>query len=237
MPNPFFKFKQFTIYHDRCAMKVCTDACILGAWFAGKIPKVERVLDIGSGSGLLMMMLAQKSGAVIDGIEIDDASFGQLRENIEGGPWKHRLRAMAGDVRTFEFDKKYDFIISNPPFFENDLVADADNLNVAKHSKLLTLEELVRVIDVNIMDDGSFGVLLPFHRVDYFEEMCGRYGFHLQEKLLVRQSPVHPYFRGLMHFSRAPVSTVVSHELVIHDTSSNYTPEFTALLKDYYLYL
>jgi tRNA1Val (adenine37-N6)-methyltransferase len=237
MPNPYFQFKQFTIYHDQCAMKVCTDACILGAWFAEKIAANSMVLDIGSGSGLLMMMLAQKNNAEIHGIEIDPPSFKQLTENINDSKWKDKLKAFHGDARTFTFPNQYDFIITNPPFFENDLLANEDNLNVARHSKLLTLEELVKVIDLNLSKDGSFGILLPFHRLEYFAGLSNKHGFWLSEQLLVKQTPSHNYFRAILHFKRKADEFTARHELVIQDGKANYTPEFTGLLKDYYLYL
>lgn len=158
-------------------MKVCTDACILGAWFAGKMPSDSLILDIGSGSGLLMMMLAQKNKADIHGIEIDLPSFQQLQENIDHSKWKDKLKAFFGDTRTYSFPGQYDFIISNPPFFENDLHANEENQNVAKHSKSLTLEELVNVIDRNLSREGSFGILLPYHRHEYFIDICRQNGF------------------------------------------------------------
>src|SRR5688572_23080686 len=145
-------------------MKVCTDACILGAWFAPKIPDVGTVLDIGSGTGLLMMMLAQQSESEIHGIEIDLAAFKQLKENIGQNGWKERMKVFPGDARSFSFPMKYNFIISNPPFFENDLASDAEEEQVAKHSKMLKVEELVQAIDDNLDSQGSFGVLLPYHR-------------------------------------------------------------------------
>lgn len=99
-------------------MKVCTDACMLGAWFANKISAHSTILDIGSGTGLLMMMLAQKSKAAIQGIELDLPCFKQLEENISRSQWTERLKAFHGDVRTHSFAGKYDFIISNPPFLK-----------------------------------------------------------------------------------------------------------------------
>ena len=125
MANTYFQFKQFIIHQDQCAMKVCTDACILGAWFAEKIPSQSAVLDIGSGTGLLMLMLAQKNKSEIDGIELDLSSFKQLKENISISKWKESLHAFPGDVRTFSFSSKYDFIIVNPPFFEGDLLSSS----------------------------------------------------------------------------------------------------------------
>src|ERR1700709_822606 len=150
MSNPYFQFKQFTIYQDRSAMKVCTDACILGAWFAQKAPAYSRVLDIGSGTGLLMLMLAQKHKGEIKGIELDLAAYRQLRDNIGLSPWKSMLKVFPGDVRSFSFPDKFDFIITNPPFFEGDLLSASDSANLAKHSKELTLIQLLSVIDANL---------------------------------------------------------------------------------------
>src|SRR5688572_25573553 len=158
MSHSFFQFKQFTIHQDQCTMKVCTDACILGAWFSAKIPEYCTVLDIGSGTGLLMMMLAQRTRSKIYGIEIDLASYKQLKENISQNKWKERLKVFPGDARTYSFPFKYDFIIVNPPFFENDLESESDREQVAKHSKMLTLDELVKVMDENLEPNGSFGI-------------------------------------------------------------------------------
>ena len=116
-------------------MKVCTDACILGAWFADTIAQRSSVLDIGSGTGLLMMMLAQRSQTPIHGIEIDPAAYEQLRENTGQNGWKDRLTVFNGDVRTFSFPQQYDFIISNPPFFEDDLQSANNREQPASPSK------------------------------------------------------------------------------------------------------
>ncbi|MFT3823623.1 MAG: methyltransferase [Chitinophagaceae bacterium] len=237
MPNPYFSFKQFTIRQDQCAMKVCTDACIFGAWFAAKIPQYGSVLDIGSGTGLLMMMLAQRSQAEIQGIEIDQAAFNQLKENISSNQWKDRLKAFSGDIRTYSFPSKYDFIISNPPFFENDIASAADNEQVAKHSKHLKLEELIRAVDTNLEDGGGFGILLPWHRWEYFDTLAAKQGFFLTEKLFVKQTPRHNYFRAILYYSRSHENFVPTFELTIQQENGSYSSEFTELLKDYYLYL
>src|SRR5579863_9448271 len=203
MPNSFFQFKEFTVHQDKCAMKVCTDSCILGAWFAEKIPSYSFVLDIGSGTGLLMLMLAQKTKAEINGIEIDISSVKQLQQNIADSRWKERLKIFPGDVRVFSFADKYDFIITNPPFFENDLETHQEQKNIAKHSKELNLQELILVICNNLKSSGSFGILLPYHRGEYFEKLALENNFHLLEKLSVRQTPAHDFFRAVMHFSHS----------------------------------
>ena len=218
-------------------MKVCTDACILGAWFAEKIPNSSSVLDIGSGTGLLMLMLAQKNKSEIDGIEIDLPSFKQLKENIEGSKWKECLQAFPGDVRTFSFPIKYDFIIVNPPFFEGDLISLSDKNNLARHSHALTLVELIGVIKANLLLSGSFGILLPYHRTNEFENLALKNSFYTHEKLFVRQTPDHSFFRSIMHFSQNKVNSISDGELCIQDKNGKYTEEFVELMKDYYLNL
>lgn len=238
MRNGYFQFKQFTVHQDQCAMKVCTDACILGAWFADKAPAYARVLDIGSGTGLLMLMVAQKHKGEIRGIEIDLDAFRQLKENISQSPWRQLLKVYPGDVRSFSFLEKFDFIISNPPFFENDLPAATAAANLARHSKELTFSELLEAIDTNLSKTGSFGVLLPYHRTAWFEEEAStRFGFILKEKLLVRQTPRHDFFRSILHFSRRRDNFILTTELTIQNNDGAYTEDFTELMRDYYLNL
>ena len=237
MPNPYFQFKQFTIFQDQCAMKVCTDACILGAWFSEKTPAYSSVLDIGSGTGLLMLMLAQKHKGEIQGIELDLPAFKQLKENIGQSRWRGGLKVFPGDIRQFNFPHKFDFIITNPPFYERDLEADSHSKNLARHSKELTLAELLAAIDENLLAEGSFGILLPYHRVHYFEELAKCRHFHLRERLLVRQTPRHDLFRAVLHFSRNKENFIPETELSIQDEQGRYTDEFVELMRDYYLKL
>lgn len=219
-------------------MKVCTDACILGAWFADKTPAWSSVLDIGSGTGLLMLMLAQKHKGEIRGIELDLEAFRQLQENIGQSPWRQMLRVFPGDVRSYSFPGKFDFIITNPPFYEGDLPAISTTANLARHSKELTLAELLAAIDANLTPEGSFGILLPYHRSAWFEEQARtRYGFSLCEKLLVRQTPRHDFFRSILYFSRHAESFAPTTELTIQNSEGVYSADFTELMRDYYLYL
>ncbi|WP_177193701.1 tRNA1(Val) (adenine(37)-N6)-methyltransferase [Niastella yeongjuensis] len=218
-------------------MKVCTDACILGAWFSNKIAQHARVLDIGAGTGLLMMMLAQRSQAAIHGIEIDGDAYQQLQENTTQNDWQERLQVFQGDVRSFQFPHRYDFIISNPPFFESDWLSANNREQIAKHSTQLTLDELLPVIAGNLQPQGEFGILLPFHRWEYFNKLAGQHQFSLAEKLIVKQSPKHPPFRTILHYTRNKVDTATTADLTIQQIDRAYTPEFATLLKDYYLYL
>jgi tRNA1Val (adenine37-N6)-methyltransferase len=241
MSNSFFQFKQFIIRQDQCAMKVCTEACLFGAWLAAETQKknrtINRVLDVGAGTGLLSLMYAQKnSDANIDAVEIDEGTALQGSENFAASPWQARLKVYNKPIQEFSPNANYDIIISNPPFFENALQSNSDKRNVALHSTELSLEELLNTVTGLLGAGGSFFVLLPFHRANYFEALAKSKGFHPAEKVLVKQTPLHDHFRGMFLFTREAASTRHS-EIIIKDEQGKYTEEFTHLLKDYYLYL
>lgn len=218
-------------------MKVCTDACILGAWFAPKLPDVATVLDIGTGTGLLLLMLAQKCQAEMHGVEIDAAAFDQAKENIERSKWRKRISLLKGDVRTYPFPCKYDFIVANPPFYEHDLKSPIAERNTAMHGSELTFPELLDVIDKNLFSHGGFGVLLPYARSEFFIAMAAEKNFSPVEKLLVKQSPAHTHFRTVIHFRRHQEKFAPEFELTIQRENGLYTREFTELMRDYYLYI
>jgi len=236
MSNDYFKFRHFTVTQDKCAMKVCTDSCILGSWFAGKMTGINAVLDIGSGSGLLMLMLAQKSKAAIHGIEIDQPAYQQSLGNIQTFSANQKLAVFNGDAREFVFPEKYDFIISNPPFYQNDLPGQALNDNVAKHSTVLDFGQLLNIISKNLSANGTFGVLLPARRWKSFDDSVPK-EFTGLERVFLRQTPAHEPFRAILHYGRQTMGGVKESELIIKDHSGIYTSEFVRLLKDYYLYL
>ena len=238
MSNNYFQFKQFKINQDKSSMKVCTDSCLFGAYVADKIEskhiQAKRILDIGSGTGLLTLMVAQKSDAIIDTVEIDENSYHQTKVNIVESKWHQRLQAFHTDIKTFTASYKYDLIISNPPFFENDLKSAHKNKNVAKHHDSLTFHELIESIKNNLESNGTFLVLLPFHRTGYFKKFAAENNFYLKEEMLIKQTPKHNYFRAILVFATKPES-VISKELTIKDEEGKYTKDFNFLLKDYYL--
>ena len=222
-------------------MKVCTDACILGAWAADKINNnivdASAVLDIGAGTGLLSLMLAQKSNGKIDAIEIEKNSFAQAAYNFEQSPWSSRLRIINTDVKNFAATKNYSFIISNPPFYQNDLLSPVENKNVAKHHARLSINELIVSIRRLLDELGSFAVLVPDHRVAELEKVAKENYFFLKEKLLIRQTSHHEYFRGILLFDQTNNEACINNELIIKNEDGNYSKEFVELMKDYYLYL
>jgi tRNA1Val (adenine37-N6)-methyltransferase len=234
MPNPYFRFKKFTIQQDRCAMKVCTDACILGAWSSERLNGVKKILDIGTGTGLLSLMMAQKSDAMIDAIEWDPESCKQAMDNIQNSPWQDRIRLLEGDARSYRYPGTYDYIICNPPFFESGLRSPDPKKNNAKHDESMKLDELIDLIKLNLSLHGVFSILLPFYRTEYFEDLAALNGFYLLEKLIVRQTPVHPPFRSICLFGFEGNVQVHRSELTIKNQEGKYTEEFGRLLGDYY---
>jgi len=235
--NNYFRFKQFTIHQDQCAMKVCTDACLFGALAAAHVQTGINCLDIGTGTGLLSLMLAQKHATVtIDAVEIDTDAAIQAKENVAASPWADRIHVFNEDIVHFDTGKRYDCIISNPPFFEDDLLSPDMAKNNAKHHASLTLTRLLLVVDKQLATGGYFAVLLPYHRLDHFIAEALKLGLHLHQQVSVKHTPGHPYFRGILFFSRDKMDPKKS-EITIMEAGNRYSIEFTALLKEYYLYL
>jgi tRNA1Val (adenine37-N6)-methyltransferase len=224
-------------------MKVTTDACLFGALVASCktfLPtdsQCTNCLEIGTGTGLLSLMVAQKNNALkIDAVEIDAAAAAQAAENIAASPWAENIAVFNEDILSFSSDKKYDCIVSNPPFFEDDLQSADKAKNNAKHNTSLNLLQLLQVVDKYLSPDGFFAVLLPYHRVAYFIEESVKAGLHLSNQILVKQTLKHKFFRGILFLSRKEVDPQ-QDEIIIKDTEHNYTPQFAAALKDYYLFL
>lgn len=241
MPESYFRFKEFTIHQDKCSMKVCTDACLFGAFVASMVSndrsKISNCLDIGAGTGMLSLMYAQKNlDTVIDAVEIEENAYNQAKENFARSKWNDRLNIFHSDTKNFVPGKKYDLIISNPPFYENELLSNEINKNIAKHDGGLLLHDLLSIIKILLYDGGCFAVLLPYHRIGYFENIAVKNNFFLREKILIRQTPTHNFFRGILIFSYVQSGTNVV-ELIIKNEDGSYTQNFTALLKDYYLKL
>jgi tRNA1Val (adenine37-N6)-methyltransferase len=225
-------------------MKVTTDACLFGAWVAKEVGSqqstVDCVLDIGTGTGLLALMVAQKNDEVlIDSIEIEKDAADQANENAASSPWKERIAIINEDVKGFSFTHKYDLIISNPPFYENEIRSATDSKNVAHHSENLTLEELLLIIKSHLASRGSFFLLLPYKRNEEVKRVFKDHQLHISKILLVKQSVKHDYFRIMLKGKRnhKPGHETIIEEMSILDHQQRYSPEFLSLLKDYYLHL
>lgn len=241
MANPYFQFKQFTIHHDRCAMKVTTDSCFFGAWAAKKIEseglEIQNLLDIGAGTGLLSLMIAQKNEAEIDAVEIDEETSQQANENVEASPWENRIHIFNKDILSFQPDKKYDCIISNPPFYQNELTSEIKKKNIAHHSDQLTISEVLDFIKAHLKADGLFFLLLPFKRKKEIENLLLENELFAVNTVVLYQSVKHPPFRVLIKGSKNKILPSQTETISIWDENQQYTKAFADLLKDYYLYL
>ncbi len=229
-------------------MKVTTDACLFGAWAGAGVgspePEVrsrgnKTLLDIGTGTGLLSLMIAQKNpGLVIDAIEMDPGAAMQATENFDNSPWRENIRLIRADARNYPFEKKYDYIVSNPPFFENELKSHDAKKNIARHDEGLLLPELLRLTGQLLAPGGSFYFMLPYKRDKEVRELFTAGKFHTRELCFVRPSADQEYFRLLVNGSLdGETGATVVDELTIMESNGNYSRRFTGLLRDYYLYL
>lgn len=241
MANSFFRFKTFTVHQDKCAMKVCTDACVFGAWLASRAVQhglaEGPMLDVGAGTGLLSLMLAQQTQGCIEAVEIEENAFEQARQNFGQSPWPDRLTAIHADIREWSPASRYDLLFSNPPFYEHDLRSVSGTRNIALHSSALNLGELVQVAKRTVTSRGRFAVLLPFHRAVGFEELAKQSGFFPVERVLLQQTPRHTPFRAMYLCAAEPPANCLTQELVIKKNDDEYTDAFRDLLGNYYIAL
>lgn len=235
--NSFFKFKQFTINQDQCAMKVCTDACVLGAW--ADIENAERILDIGAGTGLLSLMVAQRNQrARIDAVELDREAYMQAGENISNSPFKNRVAIFNAPIQEFSSNERYDCIITNPPFFQSDLRSPDLKINQAHHSESLTFQDLLKSVDRLLAEKGKWNILLPVDEGIIFQDLAEKAGWFLERKLTLFHQKEKKPFRLLMIFSKLELvdNRGVNSDLFIYgEDGKTYHPEFKKLMKDYYL--
>lgn len=237
MPNAYFNFKQFTVYHDKCALKVCTDSCLFGAWAVAFTKEAYTILDIGSGSGLLSLILAQKTNAEITGVELDESSYLQALDNVKHSPWSYKIKLIHEDSKNYFPLEKFDFIICNPPFYKQMLSSVKTTEKQAKHDASLLLSDLILIVDKLLSPDGKLAILFPYYRKQELLHTMNINGYHLYAGLDIRPTPQKDNFRFAGIFSRIKSEDSKEIAISIKDELQHYTPEFKALLKDYYLYL
>ena len=238
MPNHYFQFKQFKIEQKYCAMKVCTDACLFGAWVVEILQSRHyrnqlSILDIGTGTGLLSLMTAQEIDCTIDAVEIETAAALQATENFSASSFGSTINCIQADIRIWGSYSQYDCIISNPPFFENDLASPDNKKNLALHSSALTLKQLGEIIDKKLKQGGLVALLLPYDRKEIMIHLALERGLHLYANADIKQSSTHNYFRAFLVFARN-IQIPLKEEIIIQDNKV-YSDRFIHLLKNYYL--
>ncbi|MBI9059086.1 MAG: tRNA1(Val) (adenine(37)-N6)-methyltransferase [Labilibaculum sp.] len=237
MANNYFEFKQFRIDQNGSAMKVGTDGVLLGAW--ADVSGATRILDIGTGTGIIAIMAAQRTHdhAIVDAVEIESSSYQQALSNFENSPWSSRLNAHHSSFQDFHKDQqvKYDAIVSNPPYFLNGLNAKEEARTQARHADHLPFEELLEGAMKLLSEKGSLSVILPVEEGELFIRLARLTGFYLKRKVAVLPNPGKPAKRYLLEFSLQNCDLQISDFRVENGQRHVYSPEYIKLTKDFYL--
>ena len=237
MSKPF-RFKQFSVAQENCAMKIGTDAVLLGAW-TNLDSQPNSILDIGAGTGVLALMLAQRSGTeLIDALEIDDAAYEQCVGNFEASDWGDRLFCYHASLDEFteEIEDQYDLIISNPPFYTDSFKTENEERNKARFEDAMPFTELLKSISKLLSPTGQFNVVIPFSEEISFIELASKEGLYPSRTLHVRGQESSSVKRSLICFTFEK-QTIETQELTIEIARHQYTKEYINLTKDFYLKL
>ncbi len=231
MSKAVFRFKQFSIRHDRCAMKVGTDGVLLGAW-AGS-GKLRNILDVGTGSGLIALMMAQRfPEAQITALEIDKEAATQAAENADQSPFKDRIRIHAADFFTWNSEKKFDLIVCNPPFYEHSYPAKSSARSVARHGHSFNIPQFQEVASKLLSIDGTLSLIVP---ENVFDSISAFPDLHLHRICSVFPNPEKKAHRIMAEWRRFS-GTIVKERIVLEQTERHqYDPSYMALTKDFYL--
>lgn len=231
-----FLFKEFTINQDRCAMKIGTDSVLLGSWTSIESNPYS-ILDIGAGTGVLSLMLAQRSSAeIIDAIEIDDDAYEQCVENFENSPWGDRLFCYHASLEEFteEIEDTYDLIVSNPPFYSESYKSDNEQRDLARFADAMPFRHLIESVSKLLSKNGVFSLILPFSEEKDFIVLATKEHLFPKRLLRVKGSPSSDIKRSLMEFTFQE-NDVEIEELIIETSRHQYTDDYIHLTKDFYL--
>ena len=232
-----FTFKQFTVNQDKCAMKIGTDGVLLGAW----CPIDNRpfsILDIGAGTGILSLMLAQRSNAEqVDALEIDEEAYEQCVENFENSPWSDRLFCFHAGLDEFieEPENEYDIIISNPPFYSEDYKSNDSQRDLARFQEAMPFEDLTEAANLLLSENGIFAVIIPHKEEEKFIDLCAQVELFPVKVTRVKGTPTTEIKRSLLAFKRYELPVLEADELIIETSRHQYTEEYIELTKDFYL--
>jgi tRNA1Val (adenine37-N6)-methyltransferase len=237
MSHKPFTFKHFIVQQDKCAMKIGTDAMILGSWI--QPGNAKNILDIGSGTGILSLMLAQKSNAAIDAVEIDETAFEQAKDNFQNSCWSHRLNIYHTAIQDFEPGHSYDIMISNPPYFGENLKSSAESEKYRSRKKArsiyqLSHHDLALHASRLLTDCGSFYIILPVSAQEVFIALAEKAGLYPVETLEILSKAGSSPVRIISVFCKRPVTHTVHQPFIIYEQDGQYTDNYIALTKEYY---
>lgn len=234
MSNPYFRFKKFTVWHDRCAMPVGTDGVLLGAW--ADLGHAGRILDVGTGSGLIALMAAQRNeSALVTGIDVDEGAVLQAAGNVAASPFADRVEILHGDVRSFRPSVLFDAVVCNPPFYSEAVLPPDAGRCVARNTASLSFSELVGSVACLLAEGGLFSVIVPTQAESDFVSLCLLSRLYVQRvcrvKTTVRKEPK----RVMITFSKSMCSSPSSEVLVLTDAASRRSEGYARLTADFYL--
>ena len=232
-----FQFKQFSVEQDRCAMKIGTDGVLLGAWTPID-NNPNAILDIGTGTGIIALMLAQRCEASqIDALEIDEAAYEQSTDNFENSPWNDRLYCFHAGLDEFveEPEDEYDLIVSNPPFYTEDFKTDNEARDLARFADSMPFEDLIEAAALLLSENGIFSVIIPFKEEASFIALAEEYELYPVKTTRVKGTPTSEIKRSLLALKRTKPTEFPLDELIIETARHIYTPEYIDLTKDFYL--
>jgi tRNA1Val (adenine37-N6)-methyltransferase len=233
MRDDFFSFKQFRVLHRKSIMKVGTDGVLLGAYVDCK--NAKRILDIGTGTGLLCLMLAQKSNATIHGIDINAEAVEVAKFNVEQSKWRDRIEVFHSSVQDFSAEEKYDLIVSNPPFYTTDVVAPEKGRALARHDLSLNISELSVAIDRLLSHDGRCFVIYPTEQCQHFEEASAKVGLYAVSRLYVSSHPDTLPIRTIVELRREKCEPQCDTLFIENGARHDFSEKYRLLTKDYYL--
>lgn len=234
MVNSYFRFKQFTIYQDKCVFKVGTDGVLLGA--SADISGVKTVLDIGTGTGLIALMMAQRSDAEITAIEPDHESFSQACKNIAGSKWGERIKVINSTLQDFHPDPlRFDLIISNPPFFTDSLRNPDQAKATARHNVLLNNEDLLKGAVRLMAEGGRLQVIMPYAEGNILIAEAQCYGLYCNNILKIKPLPTSEIRRLILTFSRDMMKPNESFLTIEKGKRHEFTEEYRNLTREFYL--
>ena len=234
MANNYFSFKQFTINQDKCAFKVGTDGVLLGA--SANVDGIKTILDIGTGTGLIALMLAQRCNAEIIAIEPDNSSFEQAVKNVEKSKWSSRIKVENTDLQNFNPGTlKFDLIVANPPYFTDSLKNPDSGKSATRHNVTLNSEDLLKGVNRLLVTGGRFQVIMPYVEGNIFIAEAQEYGFYCNNILKIKPLPTSEIRRLILTFSRQKQKVSEKFLTIEHGRRHEFTEEYINLTKDFYL--
>ena len=229
-----FRFRQFTVEDGHSALRVGTDAMLLGSWANPGMSK--KILDIGTGCGVLALMMAQKSEATIEAVEIDQPSVIEAGNNFSNSPWPSRISIINDSIQAFsgKMPSDYGFIITNPPYFSNTLKSPNSRSNHTRHDDGLNFSELVQIVNRLLDSDGCFALILPSQQAEKFQLLCTENGLYPSRRLTICTKPATSPKRTVMEFKKIKTLHPESRELIILDRKGSFTMEYLSLTKEFH---